>query len=91
MPSEFGGGPVDYQLVEEEDDNAQTRLTLLVHPNVGEVNEERLLTVLQEGLANCSPDRRGVRIWQMAGTLRIRRQVPYASPRGKTLPLHIRR
>ncbi len=91
MPSEFGGEAGDYQLVEEEDDNAQTRLTLLVHPNVGEVNEERLLTVLQEGLVNCSTDGRAARIWQAAGTLRIRRQVPYASPRGKILPFHIRR
>jgi len=90
IPSEFGGGPGDYQLVEEEDDNAQTRLTLLVHPNVGEVNKERLLTVLQEGLTNASTDRAGVRIWQEAGTLRVRRQVPYSSQRGKTLPLHIR-
>jgi len=90
IPSEFGGGPGDYQLVEEEDDNGQTRLTLLVHPNVGEVNEERLLTALQEGLANASTDRARVRIWQAAGTCRIRRQVPYSSQRGKTLPLHMR-
>jgi len=90
IPSEFGGVPGDYQLVEEEDDNGQTRLTLLVHPNVGEVNEERLLTVLQEGLANATTDRRAARIWQAVGTLRVRRQVPYSSQRGKTLPLHIR-
>ncbi len=90
IPSEFGGGPGDYQLVEEEDDNAQTRLTLLVHPEVGELNEQRLLAALQEGLANASTDRRAARIWRAAGTLRIRRQVPYTSPRGKTLPLHIR-
>jgi len=89
IPREFGGGPGDYQLMEEEDDNAQTRLTLLVHPEVGELNEQRLLEALQEGLANGSTDRRAARIWQAAGTLRIRRQVPYASPRGKTLPLHI--
>jgi len=91
IPSEFGGGPGDYQLVEEEDDNAQTRLTLLVHPEVGELDEQRLLAALQEGLSNATTDRAGVRIWQDAGTLRIRRQVPYSSQRGKTLPLHIRR
>jgi len=91
MPSEFGGGPGDYQLVEEEDDNAQTRLTLLVHPKVGELDEQRLLAVLLEGLRNSSPDRRAARIWQAVGTLRLRRQVPYSSQRGKTLPLHIRR
>ena len=40
FPSEFGGSPGDYQLVEEEDDNGQTRLTLVVHPDVGELDEE---------------------------------------------------
>ncbi len=90
IPSEFGGGPGDYQLVEEEDDNRQTRLTVLVHPEVGELDEQRLLAALQKGLANATTDRAGVRIWQEAGTLRVRRQVPYSSQRGKTLPLHIR-
>lgn len=33
IPSEFRGGPGDYQLVEEEDERGQTRLTLLVHPD----------------------------------------------------------
>jgi hypothetical protein len=31
------------------------------------------------------------RIWQDAGTLRIKREIPYVSPRGKILPLHIPR
>jgi hypothetical protein len=29
-------------------------------------------------------------IWQGAGTLSVRRQAPYASDRGKILPLHIK-
>ncbi|MGQ0550980.1 MAG: hypothetical protein ACT4PY_15080 [Armatimonadota bacterium] len=28
-------------------------------------------------------------VWKLAGTIRIRREEPYASPRRKTLPLHI--
>jgi len=91
IPSEFGGGPGDYQLVEEEDPSGQTRITLLVHPEVGELDEQRLLTALQDGLAQGSRDNRYMaKVWQAAGTLRVRREVPQASPRGKILPLHIR-
>ncbi|MGH8546608.1 MAG: hypothetical protein ACREX3_23935, partial [Gammaproteobacteria bacterium] len=90
IPSEFGGGPGDYQLVEEEDNHGQTRLTLLVHPDIGELNEEKLLTRLQQGLAQGSRNNRFMSgIWQGAGTFRVRREVPHASARGKILPLHI--
>ncbi len=92
FPSEFGGGPGDYQLVEEEDRNGQTRLTLVVHPQVGSVDEAKLLARLQEGLsAGPWSNRFMSRIWQDAGTLRIKREIPYVSPRGKILPLEIRR
>ena len=91
IPSEFGGGPGDYQLVEEEDDTGQTRLTLVVHHNVGELDNEKLLSRLEKGLAQGSRGNRFMSmLWQDAGTFRIRREVPHASPRGKILPLHIR-
>ena len=92
LPSEFGGGLGDYQLVEEEDDNGQTRLTLVVHPEVGEVNDAKLLSRLKERLSQgSSANRFQSRVWQDAGTLRVRRETPHASPRGKILPLHISR
>jgi phenylacetate-coenzyme A ligase PaaK-like adenylate-forming protein len=92
IPSEFGGGPGDYQLVEEEDDRGQTRLTLVVHPEVGNVNETEILSRLLQGLSQGSRNRQFIsRIWQDAGTFRIRRDIPYASARGKVLPLRINR
>jgi len=90
IPSEFGGGPGDYQLVEEEDGNGQTRLSLVVHPRVGELDEARVLVRLREALSKGSRGNRSMtRVWENAGTFRIKRQVPYASGRGKILPLHI--
>lgn len=90
LPAEFGGGPGDYQLVEEEDQNGQTRLTLLVHPALGSLDEERLVAWFQEALAGRSRGQQFMtRVWERAGTLRVRRHAPYASPRGKILPLHI--
>jgi hypothetical protein len=90
LPTEFGGGPGDYQLVEEEDCNAQTRLTLLVHPGVGKLDEKTLLARLRQALCNGSRGNRFMTgVWENAGTFRVRRDIPYASPRGKILPLHI--
>jgi len=91
IPSEFGGGPGDYQLVEEEDPSGQTRLTLLVHAEVGELDEQRLLKALQDVLGQGSRDNRFMaKVWQAAGTLRVRREAPHGGLKGKILPLHIR-
>lgn len=90
FPSEFGGDLGDYQLVEEEDGNGQTRLTLVVHPDVGNLDEEKILARLRAALADGSRTNRFTTwVWQDAGTFRIRREAPYASPRGKILPLHM--
>ncbi|HEX9443014.1 MAG TPA: hypothetical protein VGA73_02795, partial [Candidatus Binatia bacterium] len=92
LPAEFGGGPGDYQLVEEEDDGGRTRLTLRVDPKVADLDEAAILARLKECLASGSWGREfQVRVWHEAGTFRIRREAPHASARGKILPLHISR
>lgn len=92
LPAEFGGGTGDYQLVEEEDDRAQTRLTLVVHPKVGPLNEETLLARLREGLSQGPKGNRFMtRLWQESGAFRIARKAPHTSGRGKILPLHVAR
>jgi hypothetical protein len=92
LPAEFGGGPGDYQLVEEEERNGQTRLSLVVDPAVKELDEERLLARLRAALSQGSRGNRFMtELWQNAGTFRIVRKAPYASARGKILPLHISR
>jgi len=90
LPAEFGGGPGDYQLVEEEDGRGQTLLSLVVHPAVEKLDEERLLARLRLALSSGSRGNRFMAgVWENAGTFRLKREIPYASPRGKILPLHI--
>jgi hypothetical protein len=92
LPLEFGGGPGDYQLLEEEDAGGQTRLTLLIAPAVGMVDEARALACLQEALERSGGAHQYMaRAWQQYGTLRVRREEPHASSRGKVLPLHLDR
>jgi hypothetical protein len=88
LPGEFGGGPGDYQLREEEDARGSTRIALVVDPAVGAVDEEKLLLRLTAALGS---DPWTARLWTDAGTLRVRREAPHASERGKILPLHIAR
>jgi hypothetical protein len=90
FPCEFGGGPGDYQLVEEEDGTGQTRLTLVVDPQVKDLDEKRILARLRVELSKRSRgDRFMTDVWARAGTFKLKRTAPYASPRGKVLPLHI--
>jgi hypothetical protein len=83
LPREFGGGPGDYQLVEEEDSNTQTRLTIRVNPELGEIDEETLLARVQLSLKTGD-----ARFWKDAGTFRVKREFPYTGQRGKIWPLH---
>ena len=92
FPAEFGGGPGDYQLVEEEDADGLTRLSLLVDPSVGAVDEERVRSRLQDMFdAGQWGNWSVAKAWRGTGTFRVKRDTPRASARGKILPLHLRR
>jgi len=90
LPERFGGGPGDYQLLEEESEGGQSHLTLLVDPNVGSLDETTVLKFLTSELASASRQNRFMtNVWREAGTLRVRRQAPQTSARGKILPLRL--
>jgi hypothetical protein len=90
LPERFGGSPLDYQLLEEEDEEAFTRLSLIVSPDIeiGDENEviETVLDSLGQG--SVAADLAG-RIWSQAGSLRVRRMEPIWTARGKLMPLHM--
>jgi hypothetical protein len=86
LPARFGGSPLDYQLVETEDGRGFTRLDLVVSPGVRLDREGDVLEVLLQAL----PNDHGVRqLWSQAGMLRIRREEPVWTERGKLMPLHL--
>lgn len=90
LPARFGGASTDYQMVEEEDERGQTRVSVLVHPSVGTLDEKVLVAVMLSELARGgSAQRMMARVWADAGTLRVRREPPRLTARGKLLPLHI--
>lgn len=92
LPSLFGGSPLDYQLVEEEDDQGFTRLTLLVHPGVVLADENEVVAAIHQSLARTGGAADVSRtLWSQAGTIRIRREEPRLNAAGKLWPLHSQR
>ncbi|HEY6199563.1 MAG TPA: hypothetical protein VI231_13200 [Candidatus Binatia bacterium] len=92
LPSEFGGSIGDYQIAEEEDEAGQTRLTLRVDPKLGAIDEGKLLARLRAELGRGAWNNEfQAREWAKAGTLRVRREAPVASARGKILPLEMQK
>ena len=91
LPAKFGGSPLDYQLVEEEDEKGFTRLTILVNPTVASADEHAVVAEMQAALR-----RRGGaaelsrELWKQANTFRVRREVPRLTNRGKMMPLQPR-
>jgi hypothetical protein len=91
LPRAFGGGPSDYQLVEQEV-GGLSRVQLIVRPSVGPIDEPRMVTTALEFLATHSRGHQLMAsLWQDGSTLQIRRQEPFATKAGKILPLHIDR
>lgn len=83
LPSRFGGNPTDYQLIEHEDAEGFTRLSVLAHPRLGALNEEDLLSDVHQTLGlNRDP------FLTETDTVRVRRMPPLQTAAGKLLPLH---
>jgi hypothetical protein len=89
LPAHFGGGPTDYQLVEEDGADGQPVLRLLVHPSIGPLDDEPIgdtfLNAMGEGLG---AERVMELQWRRAGLLRVERRPPLVTPSGKVLHFH---
>lgn len=92
LPSKFGGCSIDYQMIEEEDEHGHTRLSIVVSPDVGIINEEALIKVIYDELGRGKEvNRMMANIWYQSNTLRIKRMKPLTTKMGKFLPLHIQK
>jgi hypothetical protein len=89
LPARFGGGPTDYQLVEDEVADGQPRLRLLVHPDVGPLAPEKVEAAFLEAIGQGSgPGRVFALAWRAGDVLRVERRAPFATQSGKIL--HVR-
>src|SRR5262245_8934254 len=87
----FGGGPTDYQLVEEEDPSGLPRLRLLVHPRVPRWDRDAIADTFLAGIgAGPGGEERMAALWRDSRLLVVERRPPVAAPSGKLLHLHSR-
>lgn len=78
LPARFGGGPGDYQIVEEERPDGSRRLRLLVHPGVGPLDPRAIAAVFVSASgAGLSSD-----------LVAVERRAPMATTFGKVLHTH---
>ncbi|MDR7512558.1 MAG: hypothetical protein QN147_11150 [Armatimonadota bacterium] len=83
LPARFGGGPADYQLVEEEAADGAT-VILAVHPRLGPLDAEAVREVFLAAIGRGDGAERIMALnWRRAGLPRVERRPPAASARGK--------
>ena len=92
LPQRFGGTPLDYQLLEEEDEQGFTRLSVVVSPKVNLKDEQAVIDTVVAALRGGSLGADvSAAVWSRAGTLRVKRMEPIWTGRGKLVPLHMDR
>ena len=88
LPAQFGGGPTDYQLVEEEV-GGLPRVSVVARPALGSLDEGEVVAAVIAYLAATPRNRLMADVWRDGGTLRLVRGEPTTSVAGKILPLHL--
>jgi hypothetical protein len=89
LPARFGGGPLDYQLLEDVR-SGQPRVRLLVHPAVGPLDEAKVADEFLQAIGGGSGVERVMELqWREAQVLQVERQAPRATGAGKVLHLHV--
>lgn len=92
LPRHFGGSPLDYQLMEDEDERGFTRLNLIISPKIRINDEKEVMDTILKALGESSVSADLARaIWSQAGSFRIKRREPVWTERGKLMPLHLSR
>ena len=90
LPARFGGSPLDYQLIEEENHLGLTSTSLIVSPKIKIHAETKVIDTVFEALGQGSDSADLTRaLWQQTGTLQIKRIEPIWTSRGKLMPLHV--
>ena len=87
LPARFGGGPTDFQLVEEEVDGLP-KVSVVVRPSIGAVDEPEVVEAVLGHLGSRQRLRLMAQLWREGETLRVVRSEPYTrGPGAKIQPL----
>jgi len=87
LPKKFGGDSTNYQIVEEENKNGLTRISILADPNLGPISEVAIREVFLQEIRKVSVTHD---VWQQAGTVQVKRLSPIPGRTGKIMPLRVK-
>ena len=91
LPARYGGGPTDYQFVETEV-LGETRVRLVIDPDIGPLDESDVIAVVLDELSRrTKAGRMQTEVWRSGNTLQIERARPYLTSAAKIQPLHVER
>jgi hypothetical protein len=91
LPGKYGGAATDYQLLEEEDNQGQTRLSIIISPTVGAVDEQAVIDTLLDELRRMPhPGKLTAALWSQGKMLQVKRIHPL-SKNGKVMTLHLQK
>lgn len=88
LPARFGGSALDYQLLEEEDEDGLSKISIVVSPAIPLENEQEVIDTVLEAMR---PIKRGMdrAIFREGSTLRVKRMNPVVTGLGnKLMPLY---
>jgi hypothetical protein len=84
LPGRFGGGPTDYQIVEDEDARGHPLIRLRVHPRLGPIDPQALAEALLSAIGGGQGVERVVEMaWRDAGIVQVERRAPVVTETGK--------
>ena len=72
-----------------EDERGFTQVVLRIAPHLPDVDEATAVQLVLDALRRIDAGGASAsNAWTQAGTLRVRREAPYVTARGKVMPLH---
>jgi hypothetical protein len=84
LPARFGGGPTDYQLIEEGTADGRSALRLIVSPSLGPLDDAELVRAFLDAVGGPGAAARVMSsAWRAAETVRVERRAPSVGASGK--------
>jgi hypothetical protein len=89
LPGRFGGTSIDYQILEEEEEDGRTYMTVVARPELGDLDENKIIEVIIAELRKVNDSyRMASEIWLQTKSIRVKRMDPITTPGAKLPPVY---
>jgi hypothetical protein len=92
LPKLLGGGPTDYQVIEDEREDGKPQLRLVIHPRVGSLNVDKVKEIFLQKIASGSgAEKLTSLVWRDTDMITVERGEPKTTHTGKIQHMHVER